>query len=396
MTRGGKLGTLALSAALIAAVAAVAGSGGTEIDRYRVGEHPIGIAVGDFNRDGRADLAVSNFQDQPRNTLSILRGRRGGEFARPKTIKLGATDQPDAIVVTRIGKGKDQDLVVGTLATDVLVLKGKKGARFAKPRRLEFGVSSNPREVAAGDFDRDGLTDLAVNQQGPNQIAVLLGEGGLNFAPPVPYGAPGTGGSETIAARLDPGNDLDLLTIDYGNDGVALLRGEGGGTFGFPEALNPGDEAFSIEVADLNRDGRNDIVAGLAGDRPRLGVSRGEAGGTFAPQAVQTLGQRPMVIDDIAVTRLNGDNDPDLVIVGREVGGVRAAHRRGDPGPLGESRVIFLRGQAGVGLKRVREINFTHDATAVATGRFDGGGADAAVTRYIEAKRGQVVVIRNP
>jgi hypothetical protein len=105
-----------------------------------------------------------------------------------------------------------------------------------------------------------------------------------------------------------------------------------------------------------------------------------------------------MFVRDIAVTRLNDDRDPDFVIVGPEVGAVRAAHRsaRGDPEPPVRSRVIFLKGRAGIGLKRVREIGFTHDATSVVAGRFDGGVADAAVTRAPSGKRGQAVVILNP
>jgi hypothetical protein len=275
----------------------------------------------------------------------------------------------------------------------VLVLKGRRRAGFRPPVRLDLGDFSNPREVATGDLNHDGRTDIAVSRQGPNDVAVLLGEGGLGFAPPVPYAA--AGGGTILAAQLDPGNDLDLLTIDYAIDGLALLRGQGDGTFGSAEPLNPGDEVFSIAVADLNRDGRNDIVAGLVGgNHPRVGISRGEPGGGFAPQQVLTVGPRPMVIADIAVTRLNRDRDPDLVLVGREIGGVRAA--RGDKGPPPASRVIFAEGRAGIGLERVREINFGGEATAVATAGFDRGGADAAVTRDRQAGRGQAVVILNP
>jgi hypothetical protein len=388
-------GAIAVLVCAALAVTGLAGSGGTDVSRYRVGEQPIDIAIGDFNRDGRKDLAVTNFADDP-HTISILRGRAQGRFAKAKKLVIDPDNQPDGIAAARIGGGKDQDLVVGTLGADVLVFKGRKGAGFAQPRLLPLGAFSNPREVAAGDFDHDGTTDLAVSRQGPEDIAVLLGEGGLNFGSEVSYG--GAGGAPVLAERLDPGNDLDLLTIDFAIDGLALFRGNGNGTFDPPEPLNAGEEPASIAVADLNGDGRNDIVSGLLGDRPRVSISRGQAGGTFAPQEVLTLGPRPMFVRDIALTRLNGDNDPDFVIVGPQTGAVRAAHSsaRGDPEPPGRSRVIFLKGRARIGLKRVREIGFTHDTAAVVAGRFDGCVADAAVTRARFGKRGQAVVILNP
>jgi hypothetical protein len=384
---------LAALAGLLGALAAIAGGGGVEVDRYKVGKHPISIAVGDFDRDGRRDLVVTNFVGDPK-TISILRGRGQGRFARARTIALPEpADQPDGVEVTRIGKGKDQDLVIGTLAEDVLVMQGRRGTRFRAPKRLPLGAFANPREVDSRDFDHDGRTDLAVSRQGPDDIAVLLGEGGLDFAPPVPYG--GAGGGPVLAAQLDPGNDVDLLTIDFAIDGLSLLHGEGDGTFGLPEQLNPGDEPISIAVADLNRDGRNDIVSGLFGvAHPRVGVTRGQAGGTFAPQQVQNLGPGPMLVSDIAVTRLNGDRDPDFVIVGREVGDFRVA--RGDPKPKPPSRVIFLKGTAGIGLKRVREIKLSGGVESVVAGRFDGGVLDAAVTRSRGDVRGQAVVILNP
>ena len=123
--------------------------------------------------------------------------------------------------MTRIGAGKDQDLVVGTLDENVLVLKGKKGVGFAAPKQLPIG--GRPRELAVGDFDQDGTKDLALSRQDAADVAIALGQGGLNFGAPVSEG--GAGGSEIIAARLDLGNDLDLLTIDHGTDGLSSFGG---------------------------------------------------------------------------------------------------------------------------------------------------------------------------
>ena len=363
-------------AVLACSVLAVTGLAKTEISRYKVGEFPIDVAVGDFNRDGRDDLALTIFQGDPQ-TVAILRGRRNGRFAKARQIPLEPGDQPDGLVATRIGAGKDQDLVVGTLDENVLVLKGKKGVGFAAPKQLPIG--GRPRELAVGDFDQDGTMDLALSRQDAADVAIALGQGGLNFGAPVSEG--GAGGSEIIAARLDLGNDLDLLTIDHGTDGLMLLRGQPGAGFAAAEPLPATLEPFSIAVADLNEDGMLDIIAGLVGDRPRLSVSAGAPGGIFAAPVTLTLGPRPMVVQDIAVTKLNRDGDPDLVITGAQQEGVRAAHRwaRGNGPPL-RSRVLFLKGRSGLKLKRLREIKLTGSTSAVAAERIGGGkNVDAAV-----------------
>ena len=368
----------------------LAGPGGTDVSRYKVGKDPIDIVAADFNRDGRADLAVTNFQGDPQS-ISILRGRAGGSFAAAKKIELGPADQPHGIAAARLGKGKDPELVVGSLGDDVLVFKGRKGVGFKQPVRLPVGEW--PRRVAVGDFDRDGRRDLAISRQDSDDLAVMLGEGGLGFGPPTLYGP--AGGGPILAARLDAGNDLDLLTIDYDNGGLTLRRGLAGASFSAPVPLLLGEEPVSIAVVDLNRDGRNDIVAGLVGDRPRLLVARGEAGGGFAPTETITVGSGPMFVRDITVTRLNRDRDPDLVIAGLRIGGIRARGAGGGQAP--RSRVIFLRGRGGIKLKRVREFRFRGQANAVAAARFDGGRPwDAAVARGNDQKRGHAVVILNP
>lgn len=390
MTAGIRSVLAGVAALLVLAAVALGGGGGEpEIRKVEVGNSPIDIAVGDFNRDGRRDLAVTNFQDEP-DTISIIRGKSRGRFAKARTIALAPGDQPHGIAVARLGAGKDQDLVVGTLADNVLLLKGRKGAGFEAPVPLAIG--QNPRRVATGDFNGDGRTDLALSRQDADDVAVVLGQGGLGFGPPSSY--PGAEGGQILAANVDSGGDLDLVTINFDIDGLSLLRGQSGGGFGAAEPLMAGTAPFSVAVADLNRDGRRDIIGGLVGDRPRLAVARGLPGGTFAAPVTLTVGPRPMLISDIEVTRLNRDRDPDLVLVGREIGGIRAA--RGDPGPPPTSRVLFLKGRGGIQLRRAREVDLKGSTDAVVAGRFNGGGRDVAVTRDRFGRTGHAVVILNP
>jgi hypothetical protein len=367
----------------------------TEIDRYRVGVFPIDIAVGDFNRDRRADLAVSIFQT-PSGTnfpISILRGTRKGSFRKTRGVKLD--QQPHGIAVARLGSGKDQDLVIGTLGDEVVLFKGRKGLRFGPPK--ELAIADWPRRVASADFDQDGRADIAASRQQANDVAVVLGLGGLGFGAPSTYPV-GLGGGPIVATRIDPGGDPDLLTVDYATDSLALLRGQAGGAFGAPEPLAVPSEPRSIAVADLDRDGHRDLIAGFVGDRPRLAVLRGQPGGTFAPAQTLAVGRRPMDVSDIAVTRVDRNRDPDLVIAGRQVGGVRIGARGiGPPGPIPKGRVLVLEGRAGIKLRRVRQFTVTGAPTAAVAARIDRKRpVDIAASLSRDQRPGRVLAIRNP
>lgn len=397
MTRGRiRHGAAAAGVALasgVLAVSGLAGPGDTKINRYKVGKFPIELAVGDFNRDGRKDLAVTNFQSTPKS-ISILRGRARGRFAPARTIPLPDGAQPDGIAVARFGSGRDQDLVVGTLGSEVLLFKGGSGASFTLSQPLV--ISGAPRDVATGDFNRDGLTDIAANRQEAGDVMTWLGTGGMAFGPADQN--VGGGSRALVVARLDPGRQLDLASIDFLIDGVAVFRGAPDGTFGDAVPVMANTFPASLAVADLDRDGRNDVIAGLVGDRPRLAVSRGLPGGAFSAPVTLTVGRRAMVVQDIAVTRINRDRDPDLVLVGPQVGGIRAAHRQRRGGSDVPARVLFLKGRDGINLRRAREIRLAGNASAVTSARFDGGGRDVAVTAYPDDddRRGKAVVIRNP
>ena len=367
----------------------------TEIDLYKVGVYPIDIAVGDFNRDRRADLAVSIFQT-PSGTnypISILRGRRNGTFRKTRGVRLD--QQPDGIAVARLGSGKDQDLVVGTLRDEVVLFEGRKGLRFGPPE--ELAIADWPRQVASADFDQDGRADIAASRQDANDVAVVLGLGGLGFGAPSTYPV-GLGGGPIIAARIDAGGDPDLLTIDYATDSLALLRGQAGGAFGAAEPLAVPSEPRSIAVADLDRDGNRDLIAGLVGNRPRLAVLRGQPGGTFAPAQTLTVGRGPMDVSGIAVTRVDRNRDPDLVITGRRAGGLRIGARGiGPPKPPPEGRVLVLKGRGGIKLRMARQFTVTGEPSAVVAARIDRRRpADIAASVYRSGSRGRVLTIRNP
>ena len=130
---------------------------------YPVGKGPMWLAVGDFDGDGKPDLAVADFYGEDEHgRLSLLRGKGDGTF-EPE-LKLAAGPAPVAVVSADFDGDGRPDLAVAEsgqgVGKTVTVLRGLGGMKFAAP--VEVGVPQSPNALAVGDMDGDGKPDLVV------------------------------------------------------------------------------------------------------------------------------------------------------------------------------------------------------------------------------------------
>src|SRR5439155_549082 len=150
------------------------------------------VAVGDFNGDGKDDLAVAN---QGSNTVSVLLSNLDGTFrpASPSSYAVGAF--PWSVAVGDFNGDGILDLAVGNGGSNtVSVLLGKVDGTFLAAVPATYAVGGFPWSVAVGDFNKDGKDDLAVTNTGPDTVSILLGNGDGTFRAPVSY-ASGAGDS---------------------------------------------------------------------------------------------------------------------------------------------------------------------------------------------------------
>ncbi len=115
------------------------------------------IATGDFNKDGKIDVATSN---KDANSVSILLGNGNGTFSPATTLGVGNT--PLGIAVSDLNNGGNLDVVVANLGSNsISALLGNGDGTFATP--LYFGGLLNPLALAAGDFDpSSGMIDMVL------------------------------------------------------------------------------------------------------------------------------------------------------------------------------------------------------------------------------------------
>jgi FG-GAP-like repeat len=148
---------------------------------YATGVGPLSVTVGDFNGDGKLDLAVANWGFAFGNTASILLGNGDGTF-RPHVDYFTGNGPRTLAAGDFNGDGK-VDLAVGNTPATVSILLGRGDGTFHP--HVEYQTAGSSFSIAVADFNGDGRADLAVGTQG--LLSILLGNGDGSFQPHVDY-----------------------------------------------------------------------------------------------------------------------------------------------------------------------------------------------------------------
>jgi hypothetical protein len=298
-------------------------------DYSTAGPSPISVAIADFNSDGNPDLAVPNSNPNANagpGTVSILLGKGDGTF-HPHVDYVTGADPLSLGTGDFNGNGKPDLAVLNFQDNTVSILVGNGDGTFHT--RVDFPVGSLPRTIATGDFNRDGRLDLAVahgNFLTSFGISVLLGNGDGTFQSPVEYATPGPPLSIKVADFNNDGN-LDLVIINFSLDTVSVLLGNGEGTFQKSVTYPTGGiSAQALAVGDFNKDGKLDLaVVGAFGGTVLLG----NGDGTFRlpPNFFNASGFT------LAVGDFDGDGKLDLVVPGSILFGNGDGTFRKEAGP---------------------------------------------------------------
>ena len=272
---------------------------------YATGTGPRAIAVGDFNGDGKLDLAVVN---QSGNTVSILLGNGDGTFQTQVTYVTGAA--PTSVAAGDFNGDGKLDLAVANQTSNTIgVFLGNGDGTFQT--QVTYATGSNPRSIAAGDFNGDGKLDLVVANFSSNTVGVFLGNGDGTFQTQATY-ATGLGPQNAVAADLNADGKLDLAVANNTANTVSILLGNGDGTFQSQVAYATGASPFSAVTADINGDGKPDLVV-TNSQSTSVGVLLGNGDGTFQTQVTYATGTGTNPIP-IAVADFNGDGYVDLAV----------------------------------------------------------------------------------
>jgi hypothetical protein len=248
---------------------------------YPAGGSPLAVVTGDFNGDGRLDLATASRQIS--KAVSVLLGNANGTFQPARNTAEG--DAPTFLATGDFNRDGKLD-VVTTSDAGVNLIMGSGDGSFQAPHKVVLPDQLPPsaagaflhqagRSVAVGDLNGDGKLDLVVHAR--TAKSVLTGSGYW-------------------------GNYYTTVNDDY----VNVLLGNGDGSFSFKAASHLDNlVAPGAVLGDFNMDGKLDIVA-VGSD---VSVLRGNGDGTWQP-TVHSAGAGPTVV----AGDLNGDGKLDLVV----------------------------------------------------------------------------------
>jgi hypothetical protein len=223
---------------------------------YTVGASASGIAAADLNLDGLLDLLVGSPSN---NTVQLLAGRPGGTFAAPTTITLAGTG-PKAVLATNVDGDNRPDLVVVVNEGISVALDGTTQGPFGNSTLVTAGAQ--PSGVVVGQFNNDAFEDMAVSNEGSNSITIRLGTGGGIFGSPVHLAA-GTAPAGIALAELTGDSQVDLAVTSSGDGVVTLFQGSSTGTFTLHSQVPVSGSPRGVVVADFNQDGLNDVLTNV-------------------------------------------------------------------------------------------------------------------------------------
>jgi hypothetical protein len=275
------------------------------------GAAPYDVDVADFNGDGRPDVAAMNGDS---GTVSVFLRQAGGGFAAeagsPFPVGGGLSN---AVVGDFNGDGRP-DIATAGFTTGVVTVLARQAAGGFAVEETPTSLGVRLGAVAAGDFNRDGKLDLAATRwDAPGGVSILLRNGASTGYTVGQTFATGTNPRSIAVGDFDGNGAADLAVTNNGASSVSTLLGAGDGTFTSEAAVPVGTGPIGIVAADFTGDGRSDLAVANSGSASVSILVRNVANNGFSDEAGSpiTVSTSPI---NLAVADVDADGRADLAV----------------------------------------------------------------------------------
>jgi hypothetical protein len=286
---------------------------------FAAGHLPNDIGIADMNGDGNLDLVIPDHQS-PYITILLGNGKGAFTLAPGSPVDVHSNPHPHGVAVADFDGDGKPDVVTDSWAEnriELLVGDGKGGLRT--PGRF-FPVGKRPYErLRTADFNHDGHADIVTTNLDDGTVSVMLGDGkgGFTNASGSPFPA-GAKPWQIFVGDLNEDGNVDLVIIPYQRDianasenVVTVLLGDGRGSFrpmlGSPLPLGGCRGPNSVTAGKIWSD-RHAIVVACAESRNLMLFELGE-NGRFSASPIPSKGGWGSVV----LARLTNDRREELI-----------------------------------------------------------------------------------
>jgi hypothetical protein len=272
--------------------------------QYPTGLEPYLPVVADFNLDGKPDVVMlRNF------AFSVLLGNGDSSFQPP--LEFDGVTTGDAVAGDLNLDGKPDLAITDGNGGVIQIYLGRGDGTFGQPISTTV---DHPAQVAIGDLNRDGKPDLVTTVwsvfDGTRAVNVLLGKGDGHFQPAVEY--PVGGRPDWVqVADINADGRTDVVAVGRGvseQGTISVLFGNGDGTLAAAIDSGVRSRPYTAALADLNGDGKLDVAV-VNQDQNSLGIAFGNGDGTFQSLVLTDTGAAPR---GVVAADFNNDGKMDL------------------------------------------------------------------------------------
>lgn len=282
----------------------------TNFSTYNTGNSSYSNFCADFNSDGKQDIAcgTSNFST---NIIKIMIGNGNGTFTFGNTYSL--TSNPKTICGGDFNNDGKIDIATGNNGENVCVLFSNGNGTFSLPvyyATNAIGLNS----ICTGDFNGDGNLDLATTNNSSSNVSVFLGNSVGIFSSAVNYSLTNSPSSIYCNDFNNDGN-MDITCAGAGGNGIFMLLGNPSGIMSAPSLFsNAGGPSYSVFGGDFNNDSNIDIVTC---NNNLIGVMMGNGIGSFSTTSSYTVTNSFNVL----TADVNCDGNLDIICGNSSVNG---------------------------------------------------------------------------